>query len=474
MRILLIKPRAHLRTVLGLQGFSLLEPLELGYIAASVPQHEVRILDLRLHAFPQRAFDRVLRKWRPHVLGVTGYTHESSAIKTLARRAKALCPHTTVVVGGHHATVAAEDLNLPEVDAIVRGEGCQPFSQLIQALEDHRSLAEIPGVWVPGSAFNATTLNQWPQFPDPAELPLPRRELWNPSDYWSVWVSEEMQPGARLFQTTAMVRTSWGCKMKCSFCIVPYLCGGRHMPRPVDSVIGELQSIQAEHIYFCDDENFIDESFARDLAQAIEDHGIRKRYFAWARATTVNRSPDLLQKWRDIGLDTAFIGFEFPTDQELKDARKGASVAANEKALHTLRQMGVAVHAAFMVTPDHDEARFQTLHDYVQSLPPTQCSITVCTPSPGTPDYQAIKPRIWVDRPHDLHDCMHPLTPTTLPLRRFSKLLARQALLGIQRTPPRIKRQRVFLPHLIRALWAERRYRRAFAHLYRDYPRQLW
>ena len=54
MRILLVKPSPTLGSILGLQGFSLLEPLELGLLAAAIPpRHEVRVLDLRLARWPR-------------------------------------------------------------------------------------------------------------------------------------------------------------------------------------------------------------------------------------------------------------------------------------------------------------------------------------------------------------------------------------------------------------------------------------
>ncbi|MGB5835264.1 MAG: hypothetical protein WBG92_25210, partial [Thiohalocapsa sp.] len=91
--------------------------------------------------------------------------------------------------------------------------------------------------------------------------------------------------------------------------------------------------------------------------------------------TTVNRSPELLRRWRQIGLDAAFLGFEFPTDTELKRAAKGGTVAANERALERLRGMDVAVHAAFMVQPEYDATDFARLGDYVRGLPPLQCKL---------------------------------------------------------------------------------------------------
>ena len=262
--------------------------------------------------------------------------------------------------------------------------------------------------------------------------------------------------------------------MKCSFCIVPFLCAGKHQPRPVESVVDEIDAAPTNHIYFSDDENFIDEDFAWQLAEALATRQVKKRYFAWTRSTTVNRSPELLKMWRSIGLDSAFLGFEFPTNEELKKAKKGGTVAGNERALDALRQMGIAVHAAFMVRPEYGEEDFSRLRDFVSSMPPVQCSFTVCTPSPGTPDYREMQPRIWIDNPHDLHDCMHPLTPTKLPLRRFARLFADQATAGTSKTPLRVNRHVAPPLDLLRVARAERRYYRGFRDMYRDYPRDLW
>lgn len=92
MRILLVKARARLKTVLGLQRFQRLEPLELGYLgylAAVVPAgHEVRVLDLRLYRFADRAFERELACFRPDLIGFTAYSHESGRMKRLAGAAR--------------------------------------------------------------------------------------------------------------------------------------------------------------------------------------------------------------------------------------------------------------------------------------------------------------------------------------------------------------------------------------------------
>lgn len=472
LRILLVKPKASLPTILGLEGLQRLEPLELGYLAAAVPEHDVRVLDLRLYRFQNRVFQRQLDSFYPDIVGITGYTHESGMVKNLVEQTRKKMPHVKIIVGGHHATVAPQDFNRPDIDAIVRGEGTFAFKAFVDAVANKKDLVGLPGVLTTGEHFVASP--EYPKFPDPADLPLPRRDLWDYRDYYSAWAAENMPRFHSIFPPVAMMRTSWGCKMKCSFCIVPYLSGGKHRTGPVEKVADEIESLKADHVYFSDDENFINVDFAWKLAEEIERRGIKKRYFAWTRATTVIHNRDLLEKWRDIGLDGAFIGFEFINNKELKEHAKASTVALNEKALHALREMGIVVHAAFILRPDYTIERFQELREYVNAMPPSQCSFTVISPSPGTPDYDQIEPDIWVDNPYEIYDCMHPLTKTKLPLKQFAEEYSSLVKAGTAKTPLRANRHIAPPKDMVRILLAEANYRKGFRKIYRDYPKNLW
>ena len=238
-------------------------------------------------------------------------------------------------------------------------------------------------------------------------------------------------------------------------------------------VCDELEIIESEYIYFCDDENFINEKYAWALAEEIERRGIKKRYFAWTRSTTVNRSPELLKKWHGIGLDGAFIGFEFINDAELKAATKAATVKANEQALATLRELDIVVHAAFILRSDYTEEDFDRVRAYVDKMPASQCSFTVFTPIPGTAEYADYEKNFTV--PHeiayDLHDCMHPLLPMKMPLKEFSRLYARQVIEGIRKTPLRVNHHLAPPKDMLRVFWSDFRYGRGYKRIYKDYPK---
>lgn len=474
LRILLVKPKASLPTVLALQQFQLLEPIELAYLAAAAGiEHDLRVLDLRFEDCAADALEQALREFQPQLVGITGYTHEAAAMKTLARLTRLTLPDVCLIVGGHHATVAPHDLNLPEIDLVVRGEGCGAFRAVVDALASGQPLPDLPGTCRPGPSFQHLDPECWPVFPGVEKMPVPRRDLWDHRRYYSVWTGETTQDQDPLFPPVSMVRTSFGCLMKCSFCIVPKLFGGHHHPRHADEVAEEIASLPTNHIYFCDDENFIDPEFATVLADALERRNVRKHYFAWARATTVNRYPELFRRWRALGLDATFLGFEFATDAMLRKVHKGSTLAQNELALEVLRKLDIAVHIAFMILPEWDLEDFDALRAYISRMPPAQFSFTVCTPSPGTADYDAMRSNIWVDPAYALHDCMHPLLPTKLPLREFARQYALTISSASRRNPMRIRAFPRSSADLQRVLQAELDYCRAFSELHLDFPESL-
>jgi radical SAM superfamily enzyme YgiQ (UPF0313 family) len=469
MRILLVKPKPRLKTILKLQPIVLMEPLELGYVAAAVPPgHDVRVLDLRLSRRPDHEFVKVLAEYQPDVVGLSSYTHESTKVKELARTVRRVRPQSRIVVGGHHATALPQEFNLDCFDAIVRGEGCAPFRAVVSAAADRKDLSGIENVLVPGPGFSEEEAARMPRYPDLATLPPPRRDLWDPVSYQCIWLCEHPPVGKTIFPQVALVRTSFGCLLDCSFCMVPALSGRRHLTRPPEDVADEIAALSQEYVYFCDDETFLNEPHARRLAEVIAERGIKKRFFAWARSTTVNRRPELLRLWRDIGLDAVFLGFEAILDADLKRISKHSTVADNERAHATLREMGIAVHAGFMVHTNFTRQDFKLLQEYMGRMPPAQITCTIYTASPGSPAWEGDRTR-YVCHPFDLHDCMHPLTPTAIPLREFCAEFAKLSAIGSSRNPLRPHMTRVKLREVLRIVLAARGYARALRRAWRDY-----
>ena len=67
----------------------------------------------------------------------------------------------------------------------------------------------IPGVLLSGKDFSGPALHEWPPFPDPADLPTPRRDLWDARSYRSVWAADKTPPVELIRSTPCQRSDRW-------------------------------------------------------------------------------------------------------------------------------------------------------------------------------------------------------------------------------------------------------------------------
>ncbi|MDZ4185114.1 MAG: radical SAM protein [Desulfuromonadales bacterium] len=389
----------------------LFEPLALEYLGAGLKAdgHQIELFDARLDPDLDTAFQR----FRPQLVGLTGFTSHLNINLALARRLKKLDPELTVVVGGHHATVRPDDFNDPAINVIVRGEGVVALRAIVNALEADTPLAVIPGLAIP--APDGLLLTPERPYTPLDELPLPDRSLTAAyrDRYFSEW-----------FQPLASIRTSLGCTARCNFCALWAITDGKYLRRDPARVIEELQLISEPHVFFCDDESMCDAGRMDDLADRIAAAGIRKTYFLYARVDTIVRHPQLFAKWAKIGLKQVFVGMEDFSDARLAAMGKGTTIAEQAEAVRILKDLGVMTYASFMVDPDYSREDFAGLLAHIHRLKLTSATFTVMTPLPGTALHRQVADRLLSQRP-ELFDMLHALIPTRLPLPVFYDELAK-------------------------------------------------
>ena len=406
MRIMLIQPPSG-------SDFSdkvfLHEPLALEYLGAGLKLdgHEVRLHDTRL----EPDWEKAMSAFDPGLVGLTGYTIQLPVICSLADRIKCLRPQTTVVVGGHHATVSPGDLNRPSIDILVIGEGVAAIREIVAHLELNSDPGDIPGLAFPGSRMRFTGARPYTPLDD---LPLPDRTL--TASYRRHYFSEWMKP-------LASIRTSLGCTARCNFCALWEITGGKYLRRKPELVVEELMTIEEKDIFFCDDESMCDIKRMDRLADLIREAGLRKRYFLYARGDTIVRNPSLFAKWRDVGLHLVFVGMETFSQDRLGRMDKGLSIHEQEGAAKILGDLGVIMYASFMVEPDFTREDFAALRKYIRRLKLRHASYSIMTPLPGTRLYEKRKNEMLPYQP-ELYDFLHTTLPTKLPLAEFYSLFA--------------------------------------------------
>lgn len=403
MRILLIQP--NLSEGIGFHLAASPEPLHLEMIAATVPEHEVRILDMRI----DRDLEAALRDFQPDMVAITTLTPEVYTTQSILQQVKSLSREIFTVVGGHHATLLPQDFFLPQVDAVAMGEGEIMFRELAQVVADRRGLEDVPNIVWQNRDGAFVQNRRWEGRTDLGNLPLPRRDLTDSyrGEYFFLFDKPD----------TSVV-TSRGCPFRCNFCSVHEFYRGKTNQMPPRRVVSEVATIVTDHITFVDDNFLVNHDRENVIADLIRAEGIKKRFSMECRTDSIVRHPELVEKWVDVGLYAVLLGLEGGSDQILQSVRKSSSIDTNNQAIQFLQDHGVIIWGAFIVDPDWTADDFQRLRDYVREKKITHTQFTILTPLPGTQLYR--------DRHHELltddyscFDTLHAVLPTRLPREEF-------------------------------------------------------
>jgi radical SAM superfamily enzyme YgiQ (UPF0313 family) len=473
VRILLVKPNPQLLVAKRLQeGFLHLEPLELEMVAAGVPpEDEVVIQDLSFEKDAILGFQEKLRTFSPQMVGFTGYSSQSALVKSLAKLVKEHDPKIATVVGGTHATIIPADytVNCDSLDIIVRGEGGTVFGEIIRRFKNNEPLAFGEAVLSPKAAdFAEKAAGPPPEFPPVEQIPRARRELVDRSRYFCVWTSSSEKKLDTMFPRMASMRTSTGCAYSCSFCVVHHLMRGKYLQRQPEDVVDEIAKVPEDHIYFVDDETFLNKDRLTKIANLLLERGIKKKYISWARADTIVKYPELFRLWKQVGLGVVYVGLEAMVGSRLDKYKKRTNVDTNRKAVELLKEIGITLHASFMVDPDFSVQDFKDLEKEIMKVCPAEVTFTVFSPSPGTDLWKQHKDDYICD-PYLNYDCMHTILPTTLNMNLFYAHFAKLSRVALQANPLRVNKVKVPFRETLRIIYLATRYIFAMRYIYKDY-----
>ncbi len=119
------------------------------YLAAALldTPHSIEILDRNVNEREEEVLKEVLRL-SPDILGVSVYIWNLTYLRSLLPKIKAALPHTRIVLGGPEVSYNAEQTlcDIPEADAVLSGEGEEPFRAYCDALSRGSDLSEVSGL----------------------------------------------------------------------------------------------------------------------------------------------------------------------------------------------------------------------------------------------------------------------------------------------------------------------------------------
>ncbi len=384
------------------------EPFGLEVIAGALSGHDSMILDMKCE--PEDALWRTVADFRPQVIGFTAVTCEANTVLRYARKIRE-ATDCVIVVGGNHASCDPSYFNRDEIDYIVIGVGKQSFGELIGRLQEGDRKTAIPGI---AKTSVGAALSYLPRNYGPDDL----MESWPPR-YDLVERYREHYILEKLGMKMGFVITAYGCTHACSFCTIPATTGEKYLVHSADSVIRDIHLLGSiPFIRMVDANTFGNPAASRELCRRIKDLGIRKRFIADVRADTIVSHYDLLKEWKEAGLHGVVVGFEDIHDRRIKGYNKKYQARIIPHSIELLHELNMLIVGDFIVPPDYKEDDFAELERFIAANGIQVPVLSVLTPIPGTPLYEAMKDRICV---HDLdyYTFTNAVVPTSLPEKDF-------------------------------------------------------
>ncbi len=322
--------------------YSLFPPLGLATLAAYLdPSDQVTLQDE--HVEPLDLDDE------PDLVVIQAYV-------TSARRAYAVADHyrqrgAYVAIGGLHPTALPQEA-ATHADTVCTGPGEDTWPRFLADLRRGH----------PGPLYRSTTrtLDRLP----PIRRDLIRRHLY-------------------LVPNSLVV--SRGCPHRCDFCYKEgFFRGGRSFyTQTVDDALAEIHGLPGRHLYFLDDHLFGNVPFATALFD-----GMRGMGRVWQAAATVASvlRPGLLEKAREAGLRSLFVGFETLSPDNLRSQRKPHNLNRDyAEAIRRLHDRGIMVNGSFVFGMDDDDPSvFERTVTWAVDQGIETSTFHILTPYPGT------------------------------------------------------------------------------------------
>ncbi len=275
----------------------------------------------------------VIKEYNPDVVGFDIYEASVDSSFRVARKIKEMLPEVILTAGGPYPTYCHEELLLAEplFDCSIRGEGEYVFWELLETLNQNKSLKEVKGITFMQDG-KAIVNEAQELIEDLNMLPMPSRDI---------LVENNLK--------AAMISTSRGCYGVCSFCS-NQLFWKRWRGRDAINIVDEMQEIAEK--YDISLFNFTDASFEdpstdnysrlRSIAKELIKRELNIAFLADFRAEFQRNADDeLISLLSKAGLRGACIGIESFNDEDLRIYTKIATVEDNCKVIEMFHQYNI-------------------------------------------------------------------------------------------------------------------------------------
>lgn len=336
-----------------------------------------------------RDIKRKIHLEKPDIVGVTSTTENRFQSFKLVKLAKEACPEAFTVMGGPHASMAAEDTlaHIPELDLVVRGEGEETMLDLCRALERKKEMASISHVAGISFRTEGEIISNRPRFPivNLDGLPFPAFHL-VPFEKYNFKIEV---PGQGLL-AAANIMTSRGCPFNCNFCATPINWGRTVRVRSPLHVVQEIESLIQKYgtrvIFFYDDTFNISVKRVEDISNLILERRLPIFWRCEIRLDLMTKP--LLAKMKEAGLFHVSFGIEAGSERVRNEViDKKIKIKDFHNLVAWCKELDVIPNAFFIFshpTETWEEAQ-ETIRIIEQYKGEVEASVAILHIYPGTP-----------------------------------------------------------------------------------------
>ena len=168
-------------------------------------------------------------------------------------------------------------------------------------------------------------------------------------------------------QMVDLVHASRGCQFNCFPCCTAYLGGRTFRPRPLDRVVGEIESIDNNRLFIVDNSLAQDDEWLKTLLAEISP--LKKKWISHP----INDDDETLDLAAEAGCWYMYQAIVKESDHIRQRIKR-------------VRQRGIGVEGTILLGLDeHDEDEIKRLIDFALDIELDLAEFTVLTPFPHTP-----------------------------------------------------------------------------------------
>jgi radical SAM superfamily enzyme YgiQ (UPF0313 family) len=279
-----------------------------------------------------------------------------------------------VVMGGPHVTFLPDEA-LDHCDFVVRGEGEETIIELVEWIEQKKSIAELEKI--AGLSFLALGKKQHnpdrPLISDLSRFPFADFSL--------------IRGWGKRKNKIIPFQYSRGCPGRCPFCSVIKMFGRKMRYYDAQASANEIIRLQPKEIFFYDD-NF------GALPKKTEEFLEKIPNIPWSGQfkCDVYKNPEFMQLMKQKGCKRMYIGFESVNSATLKNFEKNYGIEDARALINACRELKIDIHGMFITGTDEEKPEdIQRNVDFTIQEKICSVQFTMFTPLPGTQIFEEMK-----------------------------------------------------------------------------------